>query len=647
MSGLCAVIDFSGNAVSRPLVGSMAAIASAEPGAAVRILGSGSAMFSSIGSRLAREVVAFEPGESKYLVAADARIDNRRELEPKLREELRVLAHEPGSASSSALIMAAYLRWGDQLAEHLLGDFAFILWNEDRRHLLAGRDALGIKSLHYAQMGQVLVLATEATQILVHPGISSDFDDRSIGDFLCGNIQDPCRTLFAAVQKVPPAHWLRADPRGISKTRYWSPVPQMGAGPKHEEEAAEAIQEILSRAVQDRLQEAVGPTAVSISGGLDSCAVAALACRALGNLGPEDLVLGSLIFPGLAECDERYWVELMAKSLGCQAEWIDVQKFSYRIPPTHSSNLETVDEIWNPSYAEILRRFRHKGCQVMLTGIGGDDLMAGSAKVFTDRLLGGDLRVLSKLWRHARRQGKNPLRFFYCYLLEPLLPTSMNLAIRRGMGRGGDRDVPAWLAADFLKRTGLRARTRRVISASWGRQAQAEIVHNIEPGSFGHAVSWLDRHAARFGIEARHPFLDRRLVELTLSLPPRLLFKLGSYKHLLRQSMQGVLPEKIRLREDKTRLSGYIDSTLRGLGAEAQHLLNSPILERLGLVDGKKLRHALDGCLVVRPNPGLRRVWYALMMEIWLQKYYNSFNCESRSQDSVARRKFPALAIPG
>jgi asparagine synthase (glutamine-hydrolysing) len=133
--------------------------------------------------------------------------------------------------------------------------------------------------------------------------------------------------------------------------------------------------------------------------------------------------------------------------------------------------------------------------------------------------------------------------------------------------------------------------------------------------------NWHDRNSAPFGIEVRHPFLDRRLVEYVLALPGEQLFRVGSSKNLLRRSMSGILPERIRLRANKTRFLPFLDFLLLERAAgEVMELLREPRCADLGFVDGNALRSTYRGLAHGGPDAPRCAVWYAITLEIWLRR---------------------------
>ncbi|HEB78468.1 MAG TPA: hypothetical protein ENI90_08075, partial [Methylothermaceae bacterium] len=151
--------------------------------------------------------------DGELTLACDARIDNRPELEA-------ALGPLPSEAGDGALILAAYQRWGSDCPGHLVGDFAFILWNAADHTLLAARDGMNMRTLNYLRTPRGVVLASEGTQLLRHPTVTPAFSEAGLAGWLSG-WPDPDCSLFEGVEVLPPGHALLATSRGISIHKFW------------------------------------------------------------------------------------------------------------------------------------------------------------------------------------------------------------------------------------------------------------------------------------------------------------------------------------------------------------------------------------------------------------------------------------------
>ncbi|HEY4597505.1 MAG TPA: asparagine synthase-related protein, partial [Thermoanaerobaculia bacterium] len=208
-----------------------------------------------------------------FRVLLDGRLDNRPELIARLSPAKGL------EASDAEILLAAYLEWGDACVDRLLGDFAFAIWDAGRRRLLCAVDPLGIKPLHYAQVGSLICFASDAVQVLRHPAVPDGYNEVEIAAYLAGGCEDPERSFFAAVHKLGPGRRLVVEKGGLRAERYWSPAPEEIRYPR-DEDYVDRFRELLQRAVTDRMRGAGSFVGIAMSGGLDSTSVAALAQRA-------------------------------------------------------------------------------------------------------------------------------------------------------------------------------------------------------------------------------------------------------------------------------------------------------------------------------------------------------------------------------
>jgi len=357
---------------------------------------------------------AREPHPSGLILAADARLDNRKELLDALAGDFF------GAPGDADLILAAYLKWGELCPEHLLGDFAFVVWDPRGRRLFGARDQIGVRPLHYTRVGSLLGVASEIRSLLHHPAVPRRVDLVSVGDYLAHITSEPERTFFQDVHRVPPAHTLTVTSESLRVHRYWD-VAGLTPLDLSEEEAAHRFLELFRQAVRDRIEGHGGSVGVAMSGGLDSTSVAAVAVKELERRGGGSLIACSFAFDGMKECDERPYVSALSKALGIETSFIDAERFWFLgDEEAYTPPLETPAMSWESPFRQMLQAFRQRGGRVLLTGHGADDLLLGSRFVYADRLRRGDLRVFGEIWRHSRsrRHGWRP---FYRLLVEPQL----------------------------------------------------------------------------------------------------------------------------------------------------------------------------------------------------------------------------------
>src|SRR5579862_5201525 len=163
--------------------------------------------------------------DGEVWLTGDVRLDARHDLVHKLVGAGR----DASLAQSDAeLVMHAYALWSELCIEHLAGDFAFSIWNRRTCRLFAARDQFGVSPFFFARSGEFLLFSNTLEAILLHPGVPDVLNERAMGDFLVsGWIGDGAATVFAAIDRLPPAHCLTWSPAGNQVRRYWT-VPAPG-----------------------------------------------------------------------------------------------------------------------------------------------------------------------------------------------------------------------------------------------------------------------------------------------------------------------------------------------------------------------------------------------------------------------------------
>jgi asparagine synthase (glutamine-hydrolysing) len=506
--------------------------------------------------------------DGRLWITADARLDCRPELIAGIERRGRKIGR---SVPDSMLILHAYAAWGAECVEHLRGDFSFAIWDARSRALFCARDHFGIKPFYYAQLGDLFVFSNTLNCVRLHPEVSEELNDTAIGDFLLFGLNyDNATTSFRDVQRLPPAHCLTLSSGGLNIKRYWAPPTNGRIRYAENGEYIEHFQALLQDAVADRLR--TNRVGILLSGGLDSSSVAAVAKDVSGKSSPATEIRGySYVYESLIPDREGEYareagdfLHVPVKFLAMdEAElferWADLQ---FRWP-------EPIDD---PFFAKNLDCYRNISaeCRVLLSGEGCDNLMDFQMWPY-----------VVDLWR--RREWRQLLPDVANYLwVRPFPWRGIRARALRLAGKDPDRSgFPQWLALEFSRRTNLEARWKEHtgIPKSWMK-------HPIHPR--GHASlslpEWTNMFeqenagATGYPVEIRYPFLDLRVVNYLLALPP---FPWFFGKMLLREAMAGRLPERVRVRP-KTALQGDpLFEQLKRTGAERLKSMSwSPDLDR-------------------------------------------------------------------
>jgi asparagine synthase (glutamine-hydrolysing) len=423
---------------------------------------------------------------------------------------------------------------------------------------------------------------------------------------------------------------LVADPSGQRMERYWDIDPNYRITYQSDQEYAAHFLEIFQRAVADRLRTPDGTNiGITMSGGMDSTSVAAVAQQIINRQsGKPHLLACSYAFEQLKECDETYYSRAMADELGIDLIYVPAENFWYLDDDeAFTPSLETPFMAGESITRYILGIFAERGARVWFTGHGGDNLVAGSPLIYADRLRHGNLNVLMEVthyWKTLNLPFLNLWGAYRNWFIRPLFPEFLRKMVRKIW----KPKIPDWLQADFAQHTHILERLsysetpRRY--PEHARQDNYNSAVFIDPIQI--PINWSERLGAHFHQEVRHPFLDRRLVEFLMAIPPEQIFRIGLKKFILREAMREILPEIVRTRPDKTEFSSYIGLGLRHKEAQKiQALLEFPLLHEQRLVYLTKLQGVYGNYLAKGQTLDGIESWRCVSLELWLRKYHQGF----------------------
>ena len=216
-------------------------------------------------------------------ITADSRIDNREELQRTFGSrgvwvEIKK-QFEPLSPPDSAYILWAYELWQEEAPNHLLGDFAFAIWDEPNQKLFCARDPLGVKPFLYHWSGQRLLFGSEMKQIFQEPSVSRELNSSYFSDLLLMIYPDRSETPYRTLRRLAPGHLLQIQGEKLQITKYWRWDPGKEPFSKATlEENAEIFLSLFKESVRARLRIPLGTRAGSLlSGGLDSSSIVSVA----------------------------------------------------------------------------------------------------------------------------------------------------------------------------------------------------------------------------------------------------------------------------------------------------------------------------------------------------------------------------------
>ena len=483
-------------------------------------------------------------------LVADARLDDR----DTLCGALGVPHPERPAAGDHTLILRAWRRWGPECPNHLLGDYAFALWDAETRTLFCARDHIGCRPFYYAQTPERFIFASSVEAALAAPGVSDALDERMVASYLTQlSVYTTTRTFFKAVRKLPPGHSLTVEtapsPRAPRLQRWWRPERTPKAPPAGDDETAAWFLDLYARAVKDRLRG--GPVGVHLSGGLDSSSIAVLAARELRRQGRPPPPAFTWLRPlGGEPPSAAYAPEYARIEETAAREGLRVHHCQSACPEGYVSAFRrdlTCPLVPTPYEEEVRSRAAELGLRVLLSGLGGDECVSFNGRgYYADLLLRGRWRRLAA---ECRAREANPVSFLariVLMIVHPRLFWGLDWW-RRGAWRWRPRGG-RWLIHPAFARRVRPLPDRSMVREIGVRRTQLRLLR------CGLLSSTMEYHAAggaRHGIEYRYPLLDRRLLEFALGLPPEQ-FRRGRWNRwLMRYALAPVLPPDVLWNQDK------------------------------------------------------------------------------------------------
>jgi asparagine synthase (glutamine-hydrolysing) len=465
---------------------------------------------------------------------------------PELRAEMEAAGVVFRSRSDTEVLLHLLMREGIDGLKRAVGMFAFAYIDADARHILLARDPFGIKPLYIAERGGAIAFASE-----IRPLVELDFASRLVApqalfSYLRHAVTDYGQsTFFAGIRQVPAGQVVRIALDGArveEPRRYWEPTPAPRLG---FDAAAEELGKRFRDSIKLHLRADV-PVATTLSGGIDSSAIVAVADRLRGD---RPLATFSYIADDPA-LDEEAYVDAVASA-------IHVTPRKIRLAPDQlADELDglilaqeqpfTTTSIWAQN--RVFRFISHERFKVVLDGQGADELLAGYP-VFRAARLATLLRA--GRWIEALafvRSLPSGRRELVALTLARFVPPDLQEGLRRLVGRP---IVPDWLdRAWFASHDPAWSRPR---AEDCGGSVLASDLHDATfASSLPMLLRFADRNAMAVSVENRVPFLVPALAEFCLSLPDEFLIGPdGGMKRLLRAAMRGTVPEVVLERRDK------------------------------------------------------------------------------------------------
>ena len=557
--------------------------------------------------------------DGSLAVVSNGEIYNYREL----RRDLQCHGHTLSTQGDTEVIAHLSEDLGPvAVARRLHGMFAFATWDALRERLVLCRDRFGKKPLYYWYGDEGLVFGSEIKALLAHPAVPSRLDPLAIPSYLTfGYVPSP-RTFYDGIRSVPPGHVLVLEGKTPPRIEpYWTPsAPNRSGASRHDlslEDAACEVRRRLQEAVQDRLVADV-PLGAFLSGGIDSSAVVGL----MSEGASQPVRTFTIGFEDSSGFDERPWARLVAERFSCDhtefvvkpqaVDLVERLVWHHDQPFGDSSALPTF----------LLSELTREHVTVALCGVGGDEVFGGY-----ERFGGGAaVHALGRVPASARRAASRSAAAL------PGDALGGRVAKVQRFLRSADRGLPdafrAWIS--YVEDAQMAALTGAAghwgledYRAIWDETAGSHVVDrllllNLRTYLLDDLLPKVDRMAMAHALEVRTPFLDHRLVDFALSLPPSHKLRGMSLKRVLKRAMSDLLPREI------------LDRPKHGFGIPLDRWFREDLAKyvdsMLGTPDARVRRHldpdALDSILA--EHRGGRShgnaLWTLLTLEVFLRR---------------------------
>ena len=568
--------------------------------------------------------------DGRFTIVFNGEIYNHLEL----RAELEAKGCRYHSRTDTETILYGYREWGAGLLPKMVGMWDLAIWDDERKELFCARDRVGIKPLYYTHRDGRFIFGSEIKSILQHSSVKAAVNFGEMANYLCFSMSSDLSTMFDGIHKLPAGHFAILKPdNSLNIERYWSP---MEAGTPYttmsEPEIIAEIMRLLRQAVKARMMSDV-PFGVFLSGGIDSSANVALMAELMDR--PVDTF--SVGFKELEKYNEMEYARKVAQQFGTNHHEVLID---------HNDALPVLETlVWHedepngdpvciPLYF-LSKLTRDSGTTVIQVGEGSDEQFVGYPWMIRE------YKFYRTYWRYFNALPGAARRAAYS-LAKPILSARGQFLaldyIRRGaegeeLYWGGAVDLPPAYLREML---GSAAKTaaaapsemnRRIHNYIHARQANPDdFIQRMAMFELTHRLPELllmrvDKMTMAHSLEARVPFLDHRLVEFSMTIPPEMkLPTMNETKRLLKKGVSQLLTDEIIYRR-KQGFAAPMAEWLRGQWKSYTEstIMSSPIISE-GIIDRAAAQTMLARHANGSHNYG-KSIYSLLNLTLWWKRF--------------------------
>ncbi|PAV31529.1 asparagine synthetase B [Virgibacillus profundi] len=600
------------------------------------------------------EQLPFYDYERQLAITSDAMIDNRDELFDKLG----IHHEERKGMPDSQLILLSYSKWEDGVPNHLIGDFAFMIWDERKQKLFGARDFSGTRSLYYNSSDQRFAFCTVIEPLLQLPYIKKQLNEEWLAEYLAIpnmiDAVDVTKTAIRDIQQLPPSHTISVINGKIKLSKYQVLSLNEKIRFKKDEEYIEAFRDIFQKAVDSSLRtfKDVGS---QLSGGLDSGSVVSFAVKTLQKQNKKLHTYSSIPVKDFEDYtsdhyfpDERPFIRATVDYVGSIEEhYLSLDdKNSYTDIDDWLDIIETPYKAFENSFwiKGIFEEASKEGIGILLSGARGNFTISwGPAYDYYAHLLKSMrwIRFAQELKSYSRNIGVGRKN-----LLDPISKRAFPRLFKEE-----NYQFPMLINPDFaakmnvfekLQNYGIEANgfTKRTIHGQKNYLIDNGFIWNTSGTTF-------TKLSLQYGLLLRDPTNDIRVVNYCKSVPLEQFINNGMDRALIRKATEGYLPDKVRLNQIYKGVQGMdwvhrMSSNWLELIKETQELLkNKDVTQYL---NKESISDALSKVLEDRKgdmalNPQLR----GLMRSIIVYRFLQTFEGGDKYEEGMGRTKIGSI----
>ena len=551
-----------------------------------------------------------------------------------VRADLERRGHKYSSRTDSETILHLYEERGLDFIHEIEGDYGIAIWDANKERLVLVRDRIGVKPLYFYHKDGRFIFASEIKAILQHPAVTPDIDEQALYHYLTFLTTPAPTTLFRDIHKLPAGHVLTLTRDGtLNIQQYWDALPPKQKIPGTEEEQRAEILRLLRDSIRKRMMSDV-PFGVFLSGGVDSSANVALMSEQMSRP-VETFTVG---FSDAEYLNELESARRIARQFGTNHhEVIISEKEMHEFLPSMVFHQDEpiADPVCVPLYY-VSKLARDSGTIVVQVGEGADEIFSGYENYVRH------LRIYENFWRHAEALPLS-LRRAISNLSRPALEATGRKRAAIELIRRLGADEPLFWGATVVYDEAFKPRVlsqqlrERLNGLSSLRVAETYLKHIEQERPHADFLARMtyvelkmrlpelllmrvDKITMATSVEARVPFLDHHLVEYALGLPRALKVEGTSGKHILKRSLEQILPRDL-LYERKRGFGAPVREWFReGLGGWFdEHLMNGTMRKR-DLLDYGFVSRMLQEHRAKTRDWGFH-LWALLNLSLWYERW--------------------------